>query len=40
MYFRTGTTILHAEEMMDNGSKIKLAVSLDEKDGHAICDFK
>ncbi|XP_026467050.1 5-oxoprolinase-like [Ctenocephalides felis] len=36
---RTGTTILHAEEMMDNGSKIKLAVSLDEKDGHAICDF-
>lgn len=38
-YARTGGYILQAEEFMDNGSSIKLKVSLDPEQGTAICDF-
>ncbi|XP_013116199.2 5-oxoprolinase isoform X1 [Stomoxys calcitrans] len=38
-YERTGGYILQAEEFMDNGSPIKLSVSLDAEQGSAICDF-
>ncbi|XP_075165148.1 5-oxoprolinase [Haematobia irritans] len=38
-YERTGAYILEAEEFMDNGSPIKLRVSLDAENGSAICDF-
>lgn len=38
-YARTGGYILQAEEFMDNGSPIKLKVSLDPEQGTAICDF-
>ncbi|KXJ77397.1 5-oxoprolinase [Aedes albopictus] len=36
---RTGSTILEAEEHMDDGSPIRLRVSIDEKEGSAVCDF-
>ncbi|XP_001848679.2 5-oxoprolinase [Culex quinquefasciatus] len=36
---RTGGTILEAEEQMDDGSPIRLKVSIDEHEGSAICDF-
>ncbi|CAH1992910.1 unnamed protein product [Acanthoscelides obtectus] len=36
---RTGTTVLKAEEFMDDGSPIRLQVSLDEREGTAYCDF-
>lgn len=35
----TGDTILRAEEFMDDGSPIKLQVTIDEKAGSAVCDF-
>uniref|UniRef100_A0A1B0GQ01 Hydantoinase B/oxoprolinase domain-containing protein n=1 Tax=Phlebotomus papatasi TaxID=29031 RepID=A0A1B0GQ01_PHLPP len=31
--------ILEAEERMDDGSPIKLRISIDEKEGSAVCDF-
>ncbi|XP_057652765.1 5-oxoprolinase isoform X1 [Diorhabda carinulata] len=37
---RMGTSELTAEDFMDDGSKIKLTVSLDEENGSAYCDFK
>lgn len=36
---RTGCTVLTGEDRMDDGSLIKLTVSLDSKEGTAICDF-
>nr|CAH7742195.1 unnamed protein product [Callosobruchus chinensis] len=36
---RTGATVLEAEEFMDDGTQIRLKVSLDEKEGTAVCDF-
>ncbi|XP_050396145.1 5-oxoprolinase isoform X1 [Patella vulgata] len=36
---RTGHTKLHAEDFMDNGSKIGLDVEIDEQKGTAIFDF-
>uniref|UniRef100_T1PD50 Hydantoinase B/oxoprolinase n=1 Tax=Musca domestica TaxID=7370 RepID=T1PD50_MUSDO len=38
-YDRTGGYVLEAEEFMDNGSPIKLKVSLDAEHGSAVCDF-
>lgn len=38
-YDRTGGYVLEAEEFMDNGSPIKLKVSLDAEQGSAVCDF-
>lgn len=35
----TGDTVLRAEEFMDDGSPIKLQVTIDEKQGSAVCDF-
>jgi 5-oxoprolinase (ATP-hydrolysing) len=35
----TGSSRLHAEDFMDDGSKIKLLVKIDVKDGTATCDF-
>lgn len=36
---RTGSTVLEAEDRMDDGSPIHLKVTIDEKDGFAVCDF-
>ncbi|CAH0696219.1 unnamed protein product [Spodoptera exigua] len=36
---KTGSTVLQATEYMDNGTPINLTVTLDEKEGSAICDF-
>lgn len=36
---RTGRSELEAEELMDDGSRIYLKVTLDGKDGSALCDF-
>ncbi|CAH3017311.1 unnamed protein product [Porites evermanni] len=36
---RTGKTVLAAEDHMDDGSRIKLTVSIDEKEGTAVFDF-
>lgn len=40
VYKRTGQNILQAEEFMDDGSRINLKVTLNEKDGSAVCDFR
>lgn len=37
---RTGKTVLEAQDQMDDGSPIKLKVTLDQVDGSAICDFR
>ncbi|XP_030387324.1 5-oxoprolinase [Scaptodrosophila lebanonensis] len=36
---RTGSTVLQAEEFMDDGSPIVLQVTIDPEHGSAICDF-
>ncbi|XP_055549431.1 5-oxoprolinase [Wyeomyia smithii] len=36
---RTGSTVLTATEQMDDGSPICLQVSIDDKEGSAVCDF-
>lgn len=36
---RTGSSVLEAEELMDNGSPIKLKVNIDAEQGSAVCDF-
>lgn len=36
---RTGTTVLYAEDKMDDGSPIKLKIQIDETCGSALCDF-
>ena len=36
---RTGKSVLEAEDKMDDGSPIKLKVTLDEASGSAVCDF-
>ncbi|RVE51001.1 hypothetical protein evm_004292 [Chilo suppressalis] len=36
---KTGSTVLKATEYMDNGTPISLTVTLDEKEGSALCDF-
>lgn len=36
---RTGKTVLYAEQYMDDGSPIKLQVTIDEAIGSALCDF-
>lgn len=36
---RTGDSILEAEDRMDDGSLIKLKVTLNGEEGSAICDF-
>lgn len=36
---RTGKTVLEAEERMDDGSPIRLKITIDETEGSAICDF-
>ncbi|XP_037952130.1 5-oxoprolinase-like [Teleopsis dalmanni] len=36
---RTGTTVLKAVECMDDGSPIKLCVTIDAENGSALCDF-
>ncbi|XP_049939893.1 5-oxoprolinase [Schistocerca serialis cubense] len=36
---RTGQSVLEAEEYMDDGSPIKLRVTIDVDEGTAICDF-
>lgn len=36
---RTGKTVLSAEDHMDDGSRIKLTISIDEKEGSAVFDF-
>lgn len=36
---RTGKTILFAEDFMDDGSRIKLTISIDETEGSAVFDF-
>lgn len=35
----TGKTVLHAEEHMDDGSPIRLKITIDEVAGSALCDF-
>lgn len=37
--FRTGKTVLYAEEFMDDGSPIRLKITIDEMVGSAVCDF-
>lgn len=37
---RTGKNILEAEDRMDDGSLIKLKVTLNQIDGSAVCDFR
>lgn len=37
--YRTGKTVLSAIDHMDDGSKIKLTVTIDETVGSALCDF-
>lgn len=36
----TGKTILESEDNMDDGSLIKLKVTLNIQDGSALCDFR
>lgn len=36
---RTGKSVLEAEELMDDGSRIYLKVTLNEEEGSALCDF-
>uniref|UniRef100_A0A182Q3G2 5-oxoprolinase n=1 Tax=Anopheles farauti TaxID=69004 RepID=A0A182Q3G2_9DIPT len=36
---RTGTTVLEAEQHMDDGTPIRLVVRIDEELGSAVCDF-
>lgn len=36
---RTGKTVLTAVEYMDDGSPIKLKITIDEQTGSALCDF-
>ncbi|KAH8275373.1 hypothetical protein KR026_005998 [Drosophila bipectinata] len=36
---RTGSTVLQAQEFMDDGSPITLKVTIDTEQGSAICDF-
>ncbi|EDW01414.1 5-oxoprolinase isoform X2 [Drosophila grimshawi] len=36
---RTGSTVLEAQEFMDDGSPIKLRVTIDPDNGSALCDF-
>lgn len=36
---RTGKTVLTAVEHMDDGSPIKLKITIDEENGSALCDF-
>ncbi|CAG9859662.1 unnamed protein product [Phyllotreta striolata] len=36
---RIGESVLMAEDFMDDGSRIRLAVTLDEENGSAYCDF-
>lgn len=36
----TGSTVLEAEDNMDDGSPIRLKVTLNDVDGSAICDFR
>ncbi|XP_055854712.1 5-oxoprolinase [Episyrphus balteatus] len=36
---RTGSTVLEAVDRMDDGSPIKLRVTIDEEVGSAVCDF-
>ncbi|XP_037051875.1 5-oxoprolinase [Bradysia coprophila] len=36
---RTGQSILHAQQFMDDGSPIKLKITIDETVGSALCDF-
>ncbi|XP_053681292.1 5-oxoprolinase [Anopheles nili] len=36
---RTGRTVLEAEQNMDDGTPIRLAVHIDEERGSAVCDF-
>ncbi|KAF5278020.1 hypothetical protein FQA39_LY18417 [Lamprigera yunnana] len=38
-FVRTESTILEAEDYMDDGSAIRLKVNLNEREGSAICDF-
>lgn len=37
---QTGKSVLEAEEFMDDGSPIKLKVTIDTNEGTAICDFR
>lgn len=37
---RTGKTVLEAEDFMDDGTPIRLKVSLNKESGSAICDFR
>lgn len=39
VYERTGESTLEAEDFMDDGSRIKLKVTLNGNEGTAICDF-
>lgn len=36
---RMGKSVLEAEDFMDDGSRIRLTVTLDEEKGSAYCDF-
>lgn len=36
---RTGKTILEGEDRLDDGSPIRLKITLNESEGSAICDF-
>uniref|UniRef100_A0A2M4A7B1 Putative oxoprolinase n=1 Tax=Anopheles triannulatus TaxID=58253 RepID=A0A2M4A7B1_9DIPT len=36
---RTGSTVLAAEQLMDDGTPIRLTVQIDEDAGSAVCDF-
>lgn len=38
-FLRTGSNVIEAEDHMDDGSPIRLRVSLNETDGSAVCDF-
>lgn len=38
-WFRTQSSILYAEDRLDDGSPIKLKVTIDEVAGSAVCDF-
>lgn len=36
---RTGKTILESEDRLDDGSPIRLKITLNKTEGSAICDF-
>lgn len=38
-FFSTGKTVLSAQDYMDDGSIIKLTITINEETGSAICDF-